>query len=334
MKKDKKRRRRLLLLSLVTALLFGLLSMSTFAWFTSNRTVTVSPIQVNVAAAGGIQISADGTTWKSMVNQTELLAANGLYPAAINQIPAELAAVSSGLNVDASGLMEMYSGSVTARPLDGQYILTTTKSTEVHGTAGEFIAFDLFFRLDSSSSSQIYLTTTSGVVASGADSGIKNASRIAFVNKGNVVIGTPLAGIQAINSGVASPVVLWEPNYNSHTAPAILHANDTYGLTVTDGGAQVAYDGVIAPITALNDVLVAVSNAVSYPAYFKDVTPTFTTDVNYSGVTNFQQAFTLSPGTITKMRVYMWMEGQDVDCENSASGAMAIFNLQLSLNDQ
>lgn len=28
----------------------------------------------------------------------------------------------------------------------------------------------------------------------------------------------------------------------------------------------------------------------------------------------------------------MWIEGQDVDCENNASGATVSFNLQFSLN--
>ena len=32
----------------------------------------------------------------------------------------------------------------------------------------------------------------------------------------------------------------------------------------------------------------------------------------------------------TKVRIYMWVEGQDVDCENYASGGDLSFNLQFS----
>ena len=34
----------------------------------------------------------------------------------------------------------------------------------------------------------------------------------------------------------------------------------------------------------------------------------------------------------TKYRVYMWIEGQDIDCENNASGTDLEFNLSFSLD--
>ena len=37
----------------------------------------------------------------------------------------------------------------------------------------------------------------------------------------------------------------------------------------------------------------------------------------------------LQPG-VTKFRVYMWLEGQDVDCENGATGTDISFNIELS----
>ena len=40
--------------------------------------------------------------------------------------------------------------------------------------------------------------------------------------------------------------------------------------------------------------------------------------------------FSLAAG-ITKVRVYMWVEGQDIDCENTASGTDISFNLQLEV---
>ena len=46
----------------------------------------------------------------------------------------------------------------------------------------------------------------------------------------------------------------------------------------------------------------------------------------------YHKIFTLAPG-VTKFRVYMWVEGQDVDCENNASNAYLRFNIGLSLLD-
>ena len=61
---------------LVLLLIAILLIASTYAWFTSNRTVTVNSLDVNVAAKNGLQISADGTNWKSILQKDDLLPAN------------------------------------------------------------------------------------------------------------------------------------------------------------------------------------------------------------------------------------------------------------------
>ena len=37
------------------------------------------------------------------------------------------------------------------------------------------------------------------------------------------------------------------------------------------------------------------------------------------------------PTGITKVRVYMWLEGQDVDMENNVSATKLTYNLELSM---
>ena len=49
-------------------------------------------------------------------------------------------------------------------------------------------------------------------------------------------------------------------------------------------------------------------------------------------MTTDEPFITLAEG-ITKIRVYMWVEGQDVDCENNASGTDIGFNLQFTAVD-
>ena len=58
-----------------------------------------------------------------------------------------------------------------------------------------------------------------------------------------------------------------------------------------------------------------------------EVTPSVVTPENYTGA--YQQVVRLEAG-VTKIRVYMWVEGQDVDCENNASGTDISYNVQLS----
>lgn len=322
--KQKSRGKNKTLLLLITLLsTASLLSVTTFAWFTANKLVAVSTIQVNVEAQGGIQVSADGTNWKSIVNVDDLNNVAATYAASVNQIPATLEPVSTGANIDAAGLMQMYYGSVETN-VGGDYILTATKTTETRNNPlGRFVAFDLFFRADSNS--QLYLTTNSGVETPDVtDTGIKNATRVGFVILGNTALGSSIPVIQGLNSGVGSPTYIWEPNYSDHTAPAIAHAFDTYGITVDAN--RVPYAGVQAVINTAADIELADTTAIANPSLFKAVTPAYAT---VNGFSTYQTVFSINQG-ITKIRMYMWIEGQDIDCENGASGGQATFNVQLT----
>lgn len=46
-----------------------ILSTSTYAWFTANKTVTINDITVNVAAMNGLQIFVDAINWKPQSQQ-------------------------------------------------------------------------------------------------------------------------------------------------------------------------------------------------------------------------------------------------------------------------
>lgn len=357
-RRKKRRNRKLFLLLLMLVTTGVMVSTTTYAWFTSNKTVSVSDVQVNVASKNGIQISADGTTWKALVQLADLRAAKaGNYPGAINQIPGTaktIEPVSTGLNVDANGQMEMFYGVVETSDVkascstgnaahsteeactnaggtwnagtEGEYILTATKETEADGDTGKFVAFDLFFKVDVET--QVYLAAKgSGVKATGDDTGIKNASRFAFVELGNTPAGSDLKTIQSLNSGAASAVYSWEPNFDIHTASGVSNAKDVYNIDTTESnGDLIPFSGVVSEITKDQNILMSKATQTNYSTLFKDVVPTISTENAWS--TN-KAAFTLKAG-ITKMRVYMWVEGQDVDCENTASGGNIIYSLQIT----
>lgn len=330
--KNKKKRKRHLMFLLL--LLFGtgiMLTTSTYAWFTSNQTVAVNTITVNIAAQNGIQVSVDGTNWKSIIQTTDIKTASTTYTGAKNQLPSSLEPVSSALTVGADGLMEMFYGQVAANAT-GDWYLKAEKSTESNGTDGKFIAFDLFIKSDTSTN--LYMTPNSKVTPSDVnDTGIKNASRVAFVMLGNTTIDDEVADIQALGTtdAAGSTVYLWEPNYDVHTPNAISHARDTYGLTITAGpdAARVNYDGILAPIDP-DTVKVGEANVDKHSAKFKAVTSTYQTKAANA---NNTQIFGLTAG-VTKVRIYMWVEGQDVDCENSASGGNINYDLQFTTNAQ
>lgn len=338
---ENKKNKKLLLLLLLLVGTGIILGTSTFAWFTANKTVAVNDINVNVAAQNGIQISVDGISWKSIVQTADLTGAATTYPAAVNQMPTDtnsLAPVSTVGNTDTNGHMEMFLGEVNSQtsassPNYGEYILSATKETETHGTSGNFIAFDLFFKVENTT--PIWITANSGVTTSDTvHMGIKNATRMAFVIEGNTATGSATSTIQGLNGGTSAPVYIWEPNYDVHSASGVANALDVYGLTTTQtSAAQLAYSGVKAEITDANDVaLKAISpstHTTLYGSYFANVTPTYST---VEGFTEAIDGWTFNPG-ITKVRVYMWVEGQDVDCENTASGGNVTYKLQITSED-
>ena len=327
LRKQNRRKRKKYRLLILLLLLFGtgiMLATSTYAWFTANKTVSIGTLQVQIEAKNGIQISADGTNWKSIVQKTDLTSASTTYGAAKNQLPDVLEAVSTGGVVNTDGQLPMYYGNIGTNAA-GNYILTATKETDTNGETGKYIAFDLFFKVDKVT--DIWITPTSGVKTTDVtDTGIKNASRIGFVVLGNTTAGADLAVIQALNSGTNSSTYIWEPNYNIHTPAGIANARDVYGVTTTADDVILPYSGVISEINDGDNVLLGNATQAKDATKFKDVTITYKTKANF---THYIPAFKLSNG-ITKVRIYMWVEGQDVDCENNASGGNISFDLKIS----
>ena len=334
-KASNRRKSRTLLLLLLLLVTGSMLGTSTYAWFTSNKTVSVSDITVNVAAKNGIQISVDGTNWKSIISTTDLMAASTTYPAAKNQIPTDnnsIQPVSTVGTILDGGLMQMFVGDVPSNA-DGNYILTATASNEANGTTGDFIAFDMFLKSDKAV--DIDMTGASGVTANGSDTGIKNASRIAFIIEGSTASDASVEDIQklALTAGSTDGVYIWEPNYNVHSGTGIANARDTYGLDISaDEETAVVYDGIKTTIADTDNILLGKANATDNADKFGAV------DIDYKTKDTFADDDVVSvfslPAGITKVRVYMWVEGQDVDCENNASGGNIDYSLQFTIHEE
>ena len=326
MSKKSKRRADVKSSILILLLIAILLIASTYAWFTANTQVTISTLDVNVKAQNGLQISADGTNWKTILQNTDIdpTAVSTTYSGNVNQIPTVMEPVSTIGTIAADGKMNMFYGTVTSN-VSGDYQLTASKLTDTKGagdTAGKYIAFDTFLRVDKDS--PLTLTANSNVMAKeGTTSkGLENAARVAFCVLGNTAAGSDITTIQGLNDTASATSYIWEPNSDVHTAAGISNANDVYGLTTTAGpdAAALAYNGVKAEITS------PVALASSDTNYFGAVTPQYKTKKAMTDT----QMFTLKAG-ITKVRIYMWVEGQDVDCENSASGSDIAYNVQFSI---
>ena len=92
-----------------------------------------------------------------------------------------------------------------------------------------------------------------------------------------------------------------------------------------------AYDGVKAEILESENILLGAANKTNYPQKFDAVNISYKTRDTFEGESVIP-IFSL-PAGITKVRVYMWIEGQDVDCENNASGGNINYNLQFTIHE-
>ena len=349
-KKEKKRSLRaiLLILLIVAVILIG----STYAWFISNNTAEVSTLSVKIETVEGLQISSNARDWTStltneMLTNAEYVGSSTNYSGAINQIPSILKPVSS------IGKQEMFLGNVATSTSDannGKYILTAIKETDVHGLNGNYIVFDMFLNLEASSSKDLYLQPGSGVTwneekakadtnkAYQDDKGLQNATRIAFIVEGNVDTSQTEDASKAAQNKTYNQAdadcgkYLWEPNSNTHTTNAInqsLAGRDTPMYKAEEQAANpVPYSGVKTAIEEKDDILLANANVAGNTSFFAAMTPTLFTD---TGFTQRQKLMTIKPG-YTKVRAYMWIEGQDMDCYTGASGTYLDFNLKFEVD--
>ena len=321
--------RRLFYLLIVLAFTGIMLSTTTYAWFTTNRIVTVGNIDVKVQTEGSLEISADGSDWKTLVDYNNIISVHDTsYRTSTNQLPGFIKPVSTVGELDNNGFMQMYLG-VISSDVEGNYTITSTRETdkEENGeeTTGNYLAFDIFLR--TTATKDLYLTNESRLFYNGNSTGTENATRVAFIVEGNVPTGSDLGTIQSLFTVNTNNVYIWEPNYDTHTNNGVENARTVYNITTTETNAEaLSYDGIK---TTFNDQ-VQLSNAKAsvYPNYFDTVNPQIKTTKDN---TAYQPLFTLTEG-VTKVRVYMWLEGQDVDCENNASIGNLTLALQFSTN--
>lgn len=319
MSKKSKRKTSLKSAILLLLLMAILLVTSSYAWFTANQTVTISSLQVNVKASNGLQISTDGKTWKSIITQEDIKAG---YAGNTNNIPTEMAPVSTTGTVT-NGNLDMYYGSVVTNTA-GDFILTAEKDAD---NKGHYIVFDVFLKVDAVT--DVYMTEESKVEYAGANTqGLENAARVGFIIEGNTAATSGINTITGLSLATGTAKI-WEPNYDTHSDLAITNAKTNYDLTITSPNPDaLTYYGVKAPIAAGDNIPIKQVGTPSVD-HFSAVTPAIKT---INGSTLRPKFENLAAG-ITKVRIYMWVEGQDVDCENGASGTDIKYTVQFSTKE-
>jgi len=201
----------------------------------------------------------------------------------------------------------------------------------------------------------IYLTTDSAVtvaVDGVANTGIENSVRVAFGQVGRVIAtqtdDTIITGITCTDdevndvTGICRTAQIWEPNDTDHVANAISWYETSCiarkaspdGDDVTDPASFTGVCGTVTDGTAYDTYAVATAiassdnvdvydgadyNSFTGSSALLNAYDCFTdTEKDLTGVDR-PTFMTLAPNSITKVRVYIYIEGQDIDNYDFAS---------------
>lgn len=263
---------------------------------------------------------------------------------------------SSGKIHQPSSRMILYEKSgLTATPGGYRLLSSPVQNLSENETDG-YIAFDIFIKnfggdqylkeLNELTEQALYLTHDSeiGLSLNGGVSGFgaENSIRVAFAQIGRVV-GTEtnqdaITGITCETddkvTGICRDAVIWEPNDKKHSPYAIAYYNETckkrIGRDIRDfnsykGKCPSLKDGDYAPTYVITAPIksehhVDIYDGDAYNGYTKSSQlkkqDYFTDTMKDLKGLERTPIFTLSANSITKLRVYIWLEGQDIDNNN------------------
>ena len=386
-------RKRLNSLILLVAFTAVMLIVSTYAWFSTQKNVTISGLKGKVNVAEGLQISLDGSVWANSIDLSTFATDEDGNPTtsstylsesgatfeqpytyednskATNVTPKEfLPASTTGTEVGTGvTTLKMYRGNITdSIKLDTIALVDELSTTVEPG----YFAFDVFLQNNSGTSTAadpLQLEPNSSVtVNSGKEAtGLQNTLRVGFALYDTT---NALSSSDVANSGAAliantkgttvEKVAIWEPNAYTDgevaTGNLAAHVDSivksmTYlKLSETDAtAAGLTYNATATPInqTAKLPTYALLPGAIdkeviSTTPELKGLTNTFdwvtatglqkqvTLQTPTKGTTEATKLinatagsgdFTIPANTYVKMRIYVWLEGQDVDCLNQAS---------------
>lgn len=325
------------LLSIIGILLIA----STYAWFSVNLNVKIKTFNMIVAKNGDLLISLDGINYDTFVelssekllnelkltypNNTSQWAANGLTPVSTN-----------GIKNSNSDKFSIYATngvtySIRDRHRENGYLKIALSNEDVRREFNSYISFDLFFKNATGSpiSDSLYFSeTTEFVLEEGANEemqGLFNSLRVGILKIGTVPTNTDPTIVQNLKCNNNCESVIYEPFSRNHTALSIERALK-YSVNLVDGYAFPTYGCINAggPIFVKN----AVSGSPYLDSNYFQLQRTITDDY-------FNNPLFELPDGVTKVRIYLWIEGQDIDSlETDSSGANISINMGFNKDTQ
>jgi len=341
-RKSKRKINSLFMTLILTAIL---LIMSTYAWFSANKQVQINLFRAKVSAAEGLQISLDGQTWGSSVDVSQSILADLAKPTASGgfgtgtdgihyQFPEELVPVSSDGTIT-SGDMNFRYGDVSA---DGT-TLTDTDAVSAQG-GGKFIAFDCYFKNSSSQSTDKFQLDANSAITIGTDdtntagvdeTGVQNTGLEYSVRAGLVLYGATAAmtadgaTVRALTpaSGDTTPIqpkgFIWEPSCKSHINEVVLNDSTRVPAANTQFRTLALNSTASGTVAGINTATVGSNTALTEQPSVQTEGTSLASAMTMTSTESTPSDLELKGNAIMKTRIYIWLEGQDPDCNDTAS---------------
>jgi hypothetical protein len=299
----KKSRKNMLRSSAAMLLVSALaLTTATYAWFTNGHAGKVDTFSLTAANAYGIELSADAKKWQGTITETDLTNASTSNHFTDSTAVSPL----SSAGTVSSGKMTLYTCTV-----DSETLAVTSATTD--DSNANLIRFDFYVRNSNAEDATLNLDLSANgasVKGTTADSkkstGIEKAVRVAFIDQGNVTIDS---GSDVTTLAGGSTALIWEPNSDNLETFAINGTISSGVYLGTKGIVERTYNSG--------------SGTYSTPDYLKSQT---TTKAAPSGQT-YVSLVKIPKNSLSKVTVYVWLEGQDVDCTNNTAGGSMDINL-------
>lgn len=292
------------------------LTSSTFAWFSMSKQATVDSMDLTVSSPEGIQISANASAWTANLTIDEIFNTDDTttsrydaYEGNANLYPADLVPVSSAFEYSDTntGRVTFYKATLND---SGYANVAAVSQTAGNANNAGLIAFDLFFKV--ANDTTVYFGTSEFKDNSASD--VLTSLRLGFTPLGNVPIGSTAAEAQALKAFTkGTGNIVYEVDSMNRSA-------DATSLGQTPGKIPTKY---LAATSAAGQT----TNGILDNTQTRATAAKLITDTENASV----KSFTLKAG-VTKMRVFLWVEGNDIDCQNSIAGAAFTAALKFTID--
>ena len=311
-----------------------LLIVSSYAWFSTTLNVKIKTFNMVVTRNDGLSISHDAVTYGNYIEISRDL----LYDNLAKTYPGHRTIWNQNglIPVSTNGNSSRNSYFFDVYTTTGIFYKDFAKRTDGHVTTklynqsspkkySYFLSFDIFFFNDTGSpvADNLYFDSGTGfVINEELDEqmqGLVNSLRIGIIKVGSLPATATPSEVQNIQCNNDCEAIIFEPFRTQHENMAIENAAK-YGIRVVDGEEFPTYANVNAVVKKPIKDIISGSDSLDTENF--KLQHTITED-------DFAEPLFTVPDGYTKARIYVWIEGQDIDSlETMSSGT----NVDLSVN--